>query len=134
MPKDLHNTGIHEAYGVVYRELGFDRLLSSRHRASAPALHHTVLARIAEAARWDGLHGVATNVRGMPVEQILQRYRGLWQVERSFRITKHDLKVRPIYHWTPRRIRAHLAIAYMAFACVRHLAYRVKLQKKRNLS
>ncbi len=90
--------------------------------------------RIAEAARWDGLHGVATNVRGMPVEQILQRYQGLWQVERSFRITKHDLKVRPIYHWTPRRIRAHLAIAYMAFACVRHLAYRVKLQKKRNLS
>jgi len=90
--------------------------------------------RIAEAARWDGLHGVATNVRGMPVEEILERYRGLWQVERSFRITKHDLKVRPIYHWTPRRIRAHLAIAYMAFACVRHLAYRVKLQKKRNLS
>ena len=40
-------TGIHEAYGVVYRELGFDRLLSSRHRASAPALHHTVMARIA---------------------------------------------------------------------------------------
>ena len=78
--------------------------------------------RIAETARWDGLHGVATNVRGMPIEEILERYRGLWQVERSFRITKHDLKVRPIYHWTPRRIRAHLAIAYMAFACVRHLA------------
>lgn len=36
--------------------------------------------------------------------------------------------------WTTRRIRAHLAIAYMAFACVRHLAYRVKLQKKHNLS
>lgn len=42
--------------------------------------------------------------------------------------------MRPIYHWTPRRIRAHLAIAYMAFACVRHLAYRVELQKKRRLS
>ena len=90
--------------------------------------------RIAEAARWDGLHGVATNVRGMPVAELLARYRGLWQVEQSFRITKHDLKVRPIYHWTPRRVRAHLAIAYMAFACVRHLAYRVELQKKRRLS
>ena len=90
--------------------------------------------RIAEAARWDGLHGVATNVRGMSIEELFERYRGLWQVEQSFRITKHDLKVRPIYHWTPGRIRAHLAIAYMAFACVRHLAYRVKLQKKRNLS
>ena len=90
--------------------------------------------RIAEAVRWDGLRGVATNVRGMPAAELLSRYRGLWQVEQSFRITKHDLKVRPIYHWTPRRIRAHLAIAFMAFACVRHLAYRVDLQKKRRLS
>ena len=76
--------------------------------------------RIADAARWDGLHGVVTNVRGLSIEELLERYRGLWQVEQSFRITKHDLKVRPIYHWTPRRIRAHLGIAFMAFACVRH--------------
>ena len=41
--------------------------------------------RIAEAARWDGLHGVATNVRGMFVEELLARCRGLRQVERSFR-------------------------------------------------
>lgn len=90
--------------------------------------------KIAAAARWDGLRGVVTNARGMPAAELFERYRGLWQVERSFRITKHDLKVRPIYHWTPGRVRAHLAIAYMAFACVRHLAYRMKLQKKRNLS
>ena len=45
--------------------------------------------------RWDGLHGVATNVRGMSIEELFERYRGLWQVEQSFRITKHDLKVRP---------------------------------------
>ena len=70
-----------------------------------------------------------SNERGMPIEEILEHYRGLWQVERRFYIAKNDLKVRPIYHWTPKRIRAHLAIAYMAFACVRHLAYRVKLQK-----
>ncbi len=55
-------------------------------------------------------------------------------MERGFRINKHDLKVRPIHHWTPRRIRAHLALAYMAFACVQHLVYRIKLQKKRPLS
>ena len=90
--------------------------------------------KIAEAARWDGLHGVVTNIRSMSVAELWSRYRGLWQVERGFRISKHDLKVRPIFHWTPKRIRAHLAIAYMAFACVQHLTYRVKLQKKRALS
>ena len=45
-------------------------------------------------------------------------------------ITKHDLKVRPIYHWTPSRVRAHIAISFMAFACIRQLMYRIKLQHK----
>ena len=65
------------------------------------------------------------------VEAILEQYRGLWQVEESFRITKHDLKVRPIFHWTPDRVKAHLAISFMAFCCVRHLEYRVALQYKK---
>ncbi len=55
-------------------------------------------------------------------------------MERGVRVSKHDLKVRPIFHWTQKRVRAHLAIACMAFACVRHLAYQVKLRKKRSLS
>ncbi len=45
---------------------------------------------------------------------ILSQYRGLWQVEDTFRVSKHDLKIRPIYHWTPRRIEAHIAIAFMS--------------------
>ena len=46
-------------------------------------------------------------------------------------MTKHDLKIRPIYHWTPARVRAHIAIAFMAFSCVRHLSYRVGLQQRK---
>ena len=33
----------------------------------------------------------------------------------------HTIKIRPIYHWTPQRVRAHIAICYMAFCCVQHL-------------
>lgn len=73
-------------------------------------------------------------MRGLGFTEIFERYRGLWQVEESFRITKHDLKAHPMYHWMPRRVRAHLAIAYMAFARVRHLGYRIELQKKQCLS
>ena len=87
--------------------------------------------KMEEEQRWDGLHGVVTNLAQMEAEEVLAHYRGLWQVEEAFRVSKHDLRVRPIFHWTPARIRAHLAIAFMALLCVRHLAYRVGLQSRR---
>jgi len=83
--------------------------------------------KIAEASKWDGLHGIITNSK-LSAAELLTQYRGLWQVEESFRVTKHDLKVRPIFHWTPSRIRAHIAICFMAFSCVRCLEYRTALQ------
>ena len=61
-------------------------------------------------------------------KELLSQYSSLWQIEESFRITKHDLKIRPIYHWKPRRVKAHLAIAFMAYTLVRQLEYRVRLQ------
>lgn len=81
--------------------------------------------------KWDGLHGVVTNAKDMSDQEALEYYNGLWQVEESFRINKHDLKVRPIFHWKPERIKAHMAISFMAFTCVRNLEYRVKLQYKK---
>ena len=82
-------------------------------------------------SRWDGLHGVITNRKDLPLAEIISQYHGLWQVEESFRISKHDLRIRPIYHWTPRRVRAHIAICFMALSCIRHLEYRaVRLYRK----
>lgn len=84
--------------------------------------------KLAEEARWDGLYGVVTNVKEKSAEAILDHYRGLWQIEECFRVSKHDLKIRPIFHWTPARIKAHVAIAFMSLVCVRQLEYRVALQ------
>ena len=84
--------------------------------------------KIRYAEQWDGLHGIITNISNMPAEEAFEQYGGLWQIEESFRLTKHDLRVRPIYHWTPRRIQAHVAICFMALVSIRHLSYRVKLQ------
>ncbi len=47
--------------------------------------------RIAAAARWDGLRGGATNICGMSAAELFERCRGLWQVERGFRVSRHDL-------------------------------------------
>jgi transposase len=82
--------------------------------------------KIASESLWDGLHGVVTNAK-LPGEEILAKYNDLWNVEAAFRVTKHDLKVRPVFHWKPRRIAAHIAICFTAYALVKHLEYRVRL-------
>ena len=85
--------------------------------------------KIKQEAAWDGLHGVITNIQNETVEYILHHYKNLWKIEETFRITKHDLKVRPIYHYTEHRIKAHIAICFIALCCVRHLEYRVSKQQ-----
>lgn len=78
--------------------------------------------------KWDGIHGVMTNAQNVDPAEILNQYKGLWQIEETFRLSKHDLKIRPIFHWTPARVKAHIALCYMALCCVRTLEYRVKKQ------
>jgi transposase len=84
--------------------------------------------KIKEDSVWDGLKGIITNNNELTNEELIAQYTNLWQVEESFRITKHDLKIRPIYHWKPSRVKAHLAISFMAYTLVRHLEHRVRLQ------
>ena len=87
--------------------------------------------KIKEDEAWDGLKGILTNNTTLTDEELIDQYTNLWQVEESFRITKHDLKIRPIYHWKPSRVKAHLAISFMAYTLVRYLEYRVRLQYKK---
>jgi len=80
--------------------------------------------------QWDGLHGIITNDELITPEEVMSQYALLWQIEACFRVSKHDLRIRPIYHWSERRIRAHIAICFMALVCVRYFCYRVKVQYK----
>jgi transposase len=87
-------------------------------------------------ALWDGLHGVMTNMKEkeMNAGEVLSQYHGLWQVEESFRIQKHDLKIRPVFHWSAKRIKAHIAICFAAFALIRFLQYRIRQKTGLSLS
>lgn len=80
--------------------------------------------KILRDAKWDGLHGVITNKPIIGCE-IYEEYRRLWIIEESFRINKHNLKMRPIYHFTPNRIQAHILICYMVFTLIRHLQFQL---------
>lgn len=81
--------------------------------------------------QWDGLLGIITNQKkkDLSVQEALEHYHGLWQVEQCFRVSKSDLRIRPVYHWTPQRVKAHIAICFMALACVRYLYYITKVHQ-----
>lgn len=88
--------------------------------------------KIKEDEKWDGLKGLVVNKDStLGNGEILTQYNNLWQVEESFRITKHDLKIRPVYHWKPERVKAHLAISFAAYMLTRYLEHRVRLQYKK---
>ena len=91
---------------------------------------HIDLEKVEADAQWDGLHGVITNIKEEAAESIIARYAGLWVIEESFRVNKHTLEMRPIYHWKPERIHAHIALCYMSFSVLRHLQYRINLTQK----
>lgn len=76
---------------------------------------------ILEEEKWDGFFGITTSHELLPASQVLSQYRGLWQVEEAFRVAKHDLSTRPIFHWTPKRIRAHILLCFIALVLERYL-------------
>lgn len=74
------------------------------------------------AAKFDGYFGFYTNTEA-EARIVIEHYRGLWQVEQTFRITKHNLAIRPVYHYQDRRIAAHFAICFLALALLRTTEY-----------
>lgn len=86
--------------------------------------------KISNDAQWDGLHGVITNLTEQDSRMILGRYARLWVIEESFRLNKHNLEMRPIYHFKKERIESHIALCYMTYALLRHLQYKVSITQK----
>ena len=87
--------------------------------------------KLKEAEKWDGLKGIVSNTKHLTALQQITHYSGLWQVEETFRISKHDIKMRPIYHWTDKRIKAHIAICFMALSCMRFAEYEIAARYKK---
>ncbi len=69
---------------------------------------------------WDGLKGYVTNT-SLPKDKVIGNYSQLWQVEKAFRISKTDLRIRPIYHRLRNRIEAHVCICFSAYTIYKEL-------------
>lgn len=71
-----------------------------------------------------GIKGYTTNITNPTPEFVIGAYAQLWRIERSFRMSKHDLRARPIYHHKRESIDAHLAIVFAALAVTRYVEAR----------
>jgi len=84
--------------------------------------------RIAEEAALDGFYVIRTDVPQMALdaEQTVRAYKGLAKVERAFRSLKTvDLKIRPIYHRSSDRVRAHVLLCMLAYYVEWHMRQRL---------
>ncbi len=71
-------------------------------------------------AVWDGLKGYLTNT-ALPKQDVLDAYHNLWNVECAFRIAKSKIEVRPMFHFTKKRIEAHICICFVALKVYKEL-------------
>jgi transposase len=69
---------------------------------------------------WDGLKGYVTNTE-LSREDIIRNYQQLWQIEKAFRISKTDLRIRPVFHRIKHRIEAHICICFSAYTVYKEL-------------
>ena len=59
--------------------------------------------------------------KALSMEEVISQYHGLWVVERAFRIGKGTLEMRPMFHFTEKRIEAHICICFVAYKVYKEL-------------
>jgi len=77
--------------------------------------------------KWNGLKGYITNCNLSDME-IINHYKQLWSIEKAFRISKTDLRIRPVYHRLERRIRTHICIAFCSYKIYKELERQLKVK------
>lgn len=82
--------------------------------------------KIKELEQFDGYYSIVTSEFNLSDKEIRDIYRGLWKIEESFKITKSDLKTRPVYVWTKEHIEAHFLTCFISLIVIRLLEYKTK--------
>lgn len=84
--------------------------------------------KIAEEEKLDGYYMIVSSEMEKTDDEIIDIYRGLWRIEETFKVTKSELKDRPVYMSTKEHIEAHFLTCYLALVLCRVLQH--KLDKK----
>ena len=82
--------------------------------------------KVSQDERLDGIKGFATNDFTLKADDVISHYQNQYDVERAFRISKTDLRIRPIYHRLENRIKAHILISFVSYAIHKEFERRLK--------
>ncbi len=77
--------------------------------------------KITEEEKYDGYYVIVTSELKMPNHEILDAYRNLWKIEETFKITKSELKTRPVYLSLKEHIEAHFLTCFVSLLLLRLL-------------
>ena len=66
------------------------------------------------------LKGYLTNT-DLCAKEVRDQYNGLWVIERAYRVTKGTLELQPVFHFTVKRIEAHVCICFVAYKVYKEL-------------
>ena len=77
--------------------------------------------KIAEEEKYDGYYVIVASELKMPNHEILDAYRNLWKIEETFKITKSELKTRPVYFSLKEHIEAHFLTCFVSLLLLRLL-------------
>jgi len=82
-------------------------------------------ARIREEEQYDGYYAIVTSELDTPDADIIDVYHGLWKIEETFRISKSDLRTRPVYVSQEAHVEAHFLTCFVALLLMRILELRM---------
>jgi transposase len=82
--------------------------------------------KLHEEEKWDGYYAIVTSELDKSDEEIIGIYRGLWQIEETFKVTKTELEARPVYLSREDRIESHFLICFIALTILRLLQKRLQ--------
>lgn len=85
--------------------------------------------KILEDEKLDGIKGFITNDFTLNPNEVIEHYQNQYDVEKAFRISKTDLKIRPIYHRLETRIKAHILISFVSYAIYKEFERKIKSSK-----
>jgi transposase len=76
--------------------------------------------------KYDGILAISTNNTSLSVTDILSQYKQLFKIEHTFRTFKSHLEMRPMFHWTDKRIEGHICLCYIAYTLLNYVLIKTK--------